>query len=137
GHIIKPRSRCKHKKKYLYEGKICYHIVSDAEFIGLSLVEKPIQKYSVIHDDSNLNFAQIDYLMQILDSPFEPWFSVKTKKAYPRSMFKNVDLNAKCPCTSGKAFVDCCEGNEQISIPHIVFSVKNPPKKAPLDYFPH
>ncbi|HDZ3730164.1 TPA: SEC-C domain-containing protein [Vibrio harveyi] len=137
GHVIKPRSRCKHKKQHLYDGKICHHIIGDVEFIGLSLVEKPVQKYSVVHDDSTLNFAQIDYLMQLLDSPFEPWTSKQTTKAYPRNMFTNVSLNAKCPCTSGKEFKDCCENKELISIPHIAFSVRNSPKKVPPDYFPH
>ncbi|EGQ8797784.1 hypothetical protein V6961_003215 [Vibrio parahaemolyticus] len=137
GHVIKPRSRCEHKKGHLYDGKICYHIISDFDFIGMSLVEKPVQKYSVVHDDSKLNFAQIDYLMQLLDSPFEPWQVSQTRKSYPRNMFNNVASNSECPCTSGALFKDCCEKKDQISIPHIAFSVKKAPKEVPPDYFPH
>ncbi len=137
GHIVKPRSRCEHKKGHLYEGKICHHIVRDCELVGISIVEKPVQKYSVMHDDSTLNFTHIDYLMNLLQMPFEHWDVQKTTKSYPRNMFNKVAIDSTCPCTSGKLFRDCCEKKEQINIPHIAFSLKKDPKEMPPDYFPH
>ena len=121
GHKIKPRSRCDHKKGKLYNGKLCLHEGHGMEFLEISIVSKPVQKYSVLHDDSTLDFSILEYLINILDYPFEQWSFEKTRMAFPREKFDLLSGKDKCPCQSGSLFKSCCFEKDDIEIPHIDF----------------
>ena len=118
---IRPRSRCSHKKGRIYNGELCLHVAHDLEFLELSIVTKPVQKYSVLHDDDTLDFSIIDHLLELLDHAFEDWRLNWTRKAFPIDRFSKVQPDAECPCKSGKTFEQCCLGKTEVEIPHVDF----------------
>lgn len=120
-HKIRPRSRCEHIKGKIYNGELCVHAGHDIEFKEISLVTKPVQKYSVVHNDETLDFSLINYLFTLLDNAFEEWDINWTKMSFPIERFSNVDSNDDCPCKSEKTFKDCCINKNEIEIPHVDF----------------
>lgn len=138
GHRIRPRSRCEHKKGKLYHGQLCLHVAHDMEFIELSVVTKPVQKYSVMHDDSTLNFTLIERLVNYLDHAFEDWNLQWTKMKFPIERFNRVSKNDKCPCKSEETFGTCCMGKKEVEIPHVNFIFSKPlPSDAENITFPY
>jgi len=132
GHKIRPRSRCSHEKGKVYGGELCLHIAHDMEFQEISLVTKPVQKYSVVHNDETLDFSLINYLVEILDNAFEEWGLNWTTKTFPIDKFSRVDSNSECPCKSGMRFGECCIEKNEIELPHVdfIFSKEIPEEKS-------
>lgn len=120
-HKIRPRSRCSHVKGKIYSGELCVHLGHDMEVLEISLVTKPVQKYSVAHNDETLDFSLINYLSDILDNAFENWEVYWTRMSFPIERFSQVDSGSDCPCKSGKKFEVCCLNEKEISIPHVDF----------------
>lgn len=125
-HRVRPRSRCEHKKGKIYNGELCLHIAHDIEFLELSIVSTPVQKYSLMHDDTALDFTLLQYLSDILENAFEEWDLNRTTMKFPRERFVNVKNEDKCPCQSGRDFQHCCKGEKEIEIPHIDFILSKP-----------
>ncbi|AXX59650.1 zinc chelation protein SecC [Vibrio vulnificus] len=121
GHKVRPRSRCEHQKGIVYNGKLCLHEGHDLEPIEISIVNKPVQKYSVMHNDSTLDFSVLEYLVSSLHNVFEPWDYEKKTMSFPREKFSMFSSNDLCPCKSGSIFSSCCEHKSEIEIPHIDF----------------
>lgn len=126
GHKVRPRSRCEHKKGKVYNGELCIHVVHDMEMIELSIVTKPVQKYSVMHDDSTLDFTLIERLVSYLDHAFEDWDLNWTKMKFPIERFSSVSKDDKCPCKSEEKFGACCMGKKDVEIPHVDFIFSKP-----------
>jgi len=138
GHKIRPRNRCSHVKGKVYLGKLCVHQQHDIFFKSISLVSNPVQKYSVVHDDKDLDFSILNYLMSIVDSPFEIWDIKWTTKVYPADQFSSCAADKKCPCDSGISFSQCCLGKAEIEIPHIEFLFNRPvSQEIPDNIFPY
>ncbi|QUM89532.1 hypothetical protein HWV03_12340 [Moritella sp. 36] len=137
-HKVRPRSRCEHKKGKLYNGELCSHVAHDLEMFEISIVSKPVQKYSVIHDDSTLDFTLLERLSIYLDNAFEEWDLNWTTMKFPVERFKNIKKEDKCPCESGNEFQACCIGKEEIEIAHLdfIFS-KALPNDAEAIMFPY
>ncbi|MGJ7462076.1 SEC-C domain-containing protein [Halomonas sp. MA07-2] len=120
-HKVRPRSRCGHKKGRIYNGELCLHVAHDMEFFEVSIVTKPVQKYSVLHDDETLDFSIINHLLELLDNPFENWGMSWTRQAFSIERFERVLPEDKCPCKSGKSFKECCLSKNEVEIPHVDF----------------
>ncbi|HDU4042401.1 TPA: hypothetical protein RFN24_002016 [Klebsiella aerogenes] len=120
-HRVRPRSRCGHKKGKIYNGELCLHIAHDMEFLEVSIVSTPAQKYSVMHDDATLDFTLIQYISNILENAFEEWDLNRTTMRFPKERFENVRNEDDCPCKSGREFHSCCSDKKEIEIPHIDF----------------
>lgn len=115
---IRPRNSCEHKKKKLYGGEICFHVGHELEFLEISIVSNPVQKYSLPLID--YDYTVINYVIDRLANPFEAWQPIVTTKTYPRNMFNSVLEEKNCPCKkSDKTFGECCSEKKQIEIPHI------------------
>lgn len=121
-HKIRPRSRCSHVKGKIYGGELCVHQMHNVEMLEISLVNKPVQKYSVAHNDETLDFSLINYLSDLLDNAFEYWEAHWTRMSFPIERFSQVDSDSDCPCKSGKRFEECCINEKEISIPHVNFN---------------
>lgn len=136
GHKVRPRSKCGHKKGKIYNGELCLHIAHDIEFLEVSIVSTPVQKYSVIHDDKTLDFTLLQYLSDVLENAFEDWDLSRTTKKFPRERFANVKDDDACPCKSGKKFQLCCKEKKEIEIPHIDFILSKhlPPDKEEIKF---
>lgn len=137
-HKIRPRSRCEHKKGKVYNGELCLHVAHDIEFLEISIVSKPVQKYSVMHNDETLDFSLLEYLFDILDSSFEEWDLNWTKMKFPSERFSSIGRKDKCPCKSDKTFEDCCINKTEIEIPHVDFIFSKPlPVEKEVIKFPY
>lgn len=137
-HKVRPRSRCEHIKGKVYNGELCVHEAHDMEFLEISIVNKPVQKYSVMHDDSTLDFTLIERLVSYLDHAFEDWDLNWTKMKFPIERFSSVLKDDKCPCKSEETFGACCMGKKYVEIPHIDFFFSKPlPSDAETITFPY
>jgi hypothetical protein len=137
-HKVRPRSRCEHKKGKVYNGEVCLHVVHDIEMLEISIVTKPVQKYSVMHDDSTLDFTLLNSLFKYLNNAFEYWDLDRTTRKFPIDRFGSVAESENCPCQSEKTFQDCCIEKEEIEIPHIDFMFsKSLPKESKIITFPY
>ena len=126
GHKVRPRSRCEHKKGKVYSGQLCVHEAHDMEVLEVSIVTKPVQKSSVMHDDSSLDFMLLERLSSCLDNAFEDWDVRWTKIKFPIARFSKVSKKDKCPCKSDKSFEVCCMGKKEVEIPHVDFLFSKP-----------
>jgi hypothetical protein len=138
GHKIRPRSRCLHVRGQIYNGELCSHQAHDLEIREISIVTKPVQKYSVMHDDETLDFSLLEYLCSHINSPFDEWEAHWTTRKFPRARFKAVTEDQKCPCQGGGFFGQCCSEKTEIEIPHVDFALKNGlNKQAEVEKFPY
>lgn len=112
------RNFCGHRKGYVYNGELCYNIVTKFEFKGVDIVFNPVHKYSVlfIKDESGKRQDKYDYtlikgLMTYWKKPFQRWtFEIEELHLSPTS-FPNLTDSSFCPCGSGLAYSECCKNN--------------------------
>lgn len=131
------RNPCGHVVGDIYNGEMCYRTVTEAEILGASIVENPGNKYSVAFIRSErtnetidqYNYATLDYLFQLIESPDESWDLEVSQREVTKADYGNANRNDPCPCNSGKKFKHCCIGRIGEKYPHYEFLVKNPNNK--------
>lgn len=130
------RNPCGHVVGEIYDGEMCHRIVTEAEVLGLSVVENPGNKYSVMftidpktnEKVDHYNYDSVDYLLKVIDSPYEKWNLEVMTKYHPHENYKDIGRNDKCPCNSRLKYKKCCLKEKGIKYPHYEFIVKNPIK---------
>lgn len=137
GAVISIRNHCGHEVGEIYNGEYCFRIVEKAEFIGMAMVENPVQKYSVpfLSDEKggekkdHYNYQVVKYLIDALISPYDEWQVQHFDKLHSHSAFLDIGRNEKCPCGSNKKYKKCCLPKDGVLMPHyeFIFS-KEPPK---------
>lgn len=122
------RKPCGHKVGEIYNGEHCGRVITKSKFIGLSLVDDPVQKYSVpfMSDPEGntvdqYNYSLVKYVAERWPSPFHGWSVTKTTALHPKSKFGKVGRNHQCPCESGDKYKKCCMHREGIVRPHYDF----------------
>ena len=135
GKLVSPRCECTHIPLKLYMGKLCQYIVESegAEFLGISIVKKPMDKYALLKvSGKDFDYKLLDSFAKRIDSPYRIW-TIKCSK-YKKDVFKNVNRNDLCPCGTGKKYKRCCYGtnNEFYNNTDIIFI--NPPAEYSYDY---
>lgn len=66
------RNRCEHTIGKIYMGKLCVRIITEMSFVGVSIVENPVDRYTVLQSkEINYNYSILDKLMEMLSSPFQ------------------------------------------------------------------
>lgn len=125
GKTMIPFSDCFHITGKVYDGEMCFGNVEEMDFLGVSVVTKPNQKYSVLFDDIDnpQKYEVLEHLIPQLKSEFIPWSYKKIIKydSYKKYTIKRNDF---CPCGSGKKFKKCCLLNGKgISYPHFEFTL--------------
>jgi hypothetical protein len=80
GQVVSISNPCKHRKGEIYNGEMCVHEITNAEFLELSLVTNPLQKYSVVFlsDENGDKKDHYDYrvvkkYISDLSDPFTEW----------------------------------------------------------------
>nr|WP_315245765.1 SEC-C domain-containing protein [uncultured Flavobacterium sp.] len=132
GEILKLRSPCGHRPGEIYGGEICFREITDFEIIGIALVENPVNKYSVAfikgseteEQKDHYDYSTLDYLMRIINQPYQPWDLVVHNILLPHSNYFNVKEEDACPCGSGKNYQDCCLGQKGVKGLHYEFIYK-------------
>lgn len=131
---ITPRSRCAHIAGEIYRGEMCVRIFKQATFLGMALVENPVQKYSVPFADGKdtYNYSLVEYFVEKILDPFTTWTVEETVKIHPHSQIKKHGRNALCPCGSEKKYKRCCLLSNGVPMPHFQFDFSNVKKGASL-----
>lgn len=131
---ISIRNPCGHIIGEIYNGEMCHRIVTEAEVLGISMVENPGNKYSVafLTDEKTgkqidqYNYQTIEYLFRHIHSPYEIWDLEVSERQVKKSDYGNIGRNDKCTCNSGKKFKKCCGLKIGEKYPHYEFIVINP-----------
>lgn len=113
---------------------MCHRIVDKSEILGISLVEDPGNKYSVMFKTDSSTGEQldhysydiIDYLFKNLTSPYEFWDLRVFQLEIKEEDFKDLNEKDNCNCNSGLKFKDCCNNKIGEKYPHYEFLVQNP-----------
>jgi hypothetical protein len=143
GRLVRPRTGCDHKLGDIYGGKMCFHIVTEADPISISLVENPVQKYSVAFPNHPTtgekgdfyNYSAVEYARSIIRDPFDQWSVERKTKLWPHSHFPDVKRNDACPCGSTKKYKKCCGPKESVLMPHFEFHLSTEaPSGIPNDF---
>lgn len=137
---ISIRNPCGHIIGEIYNGEMCQRIVTEAEILGISLVENPGNKYAVMFltDEKTgkqidqYNYQTIDYLFCHINSPYEIWDLEVSEREIKKGDYKNIGRNDKCSCNSGKKFKKCCGLRIGEKYPHYEFILVNPIDKTLL-----
>tara|TARA_R110002049_G_scaffold2511_6_gene18402 strand:+ start:4160 stop:5005 length:846 start_codon:yes stop_codon:yes gene_type:complete len=134
------RKPCGHITGEIYDGEMCYRIVTEAEIMGISLVENPGNKYSVMflkdettdEEIDQYDYTSVDYLFDHIESPYEEWNLEVLQMKIRKEHYGDIGRNEKCSCGSNKKFKKCCSNNIGKYYPHYKFVLKNPSKKMIL-----
>lgn len=137
---ISIRNPCGHIVGEIYNGEMCHRIVTEAEVLGVSLVENPGNKYSVmfLSDEKtgkqidHYNYDTIDYLFDCLESPYEFWDLEVSERIITKNDYGKLGRNDLCSCGSGKKFKKCCLNKIGDKYPHYEFLLLNPTNKTML-----
>jgi hypothetical protein len=136
---VLPRSFCGHRVGEIYDGEMCYRTVTKLELMGISMVDKPAQKYSVVfmtdektgkqHD--HYRYDLVKYAIEALRDPFDPWSVERSSRRQPHSRFADVGRDEPCPCESGRQYNNCCLPDNGVLRPHFQFTFETaPPHKV-------
>jgi hypothetical protein len=128
--VLSPRNPCGHIPGKIYDRKLCEVVIDDLEFISLSMVENPVQKYSVPfakdektgEEFDHYDYSTVRYLFEKLTTPFDRWSFKKSRRLVRNYEIQKQSRNEKCICGSGKKYKKCCIDKERLEIPHIQFS---------------
>jgi len=126
---ISIRNSCGHIVGEIYNGEMCHRIVTESEILGISLVENPGNKYSVmfLKDEKTdeqidqYNYDAIDYLFDLINSPYEIWNLEVSQRELKKEDYGDVGRNDLCTCNSGKKFKKCCITKIGEKYPHYEF----------------
>jgi len=118
--------------------------VVEADFLIISLVRNPVQKYSVgFLTDVNgqkvdqYNYSNVGFIAQRVVSPWHGWQAISTTCEVMAEEVAHIKTSVPCPCISGKDFGSCCAGKEKFVVPHleIVFLVSPPSGLSNVELF--
>lgn len=129
---FKLRGGCDHIVGEIYGGNMCHRILTEVEPLEISVVENPVQKYSVVFGPEVVyDYGAIRYVVHGLQSPWHPWKfrAIETKQ----EIFPGIRRNETCPCGSSKKYKKCCL---QIPKTHTHYDIvfKYPPPSSLPNY---
>lgn len=138
------RNTCGHIKGEIYSGEMCCREIKRVKPLEVSIVERPVQKYSVAFTSDpetgekvdHYDYSLVQYVTRGLREPFDEWDSRWTQRRQPHSRYKHVGRNEACPCESNKKYKKCCLNESGVLRPHveITFSIPPPENLPPVMY---
>lgn len=101
---ISIRNPCEHIVGEIYDGEMCYRIATESEILGISLVENPGNKYSVMFlkdkkTDEKIdqyNYDTIDYLFDLINSPYDIWNLEVSEREIRKEDYGKIGRNDLC-----------------------------------------
>ncbi len=132
---ISIRRRCDHETGEIYDGFMCGEVITAAEPLEVSMVDTPLQKYSVPffkdpktgEQVDHYDYTMVSYVIKGLRNPFDSWSAQWTKARHPHSRFKHVAPRESCPCESGATYEMCCLKESGVLRPHLQVEFTTPP----------
>lgn len=137
----KLRNSCGHKIGEIYGGEVCCQVVTKADLLEMSLVTKPVQKYSVpfTRDEEtgeqvdHYDYSLVEYVASCISGPFSDWNVKWSTKRHPHSHFSEVRPEDSCPCESEQSYQNCCLKKSGVLRPHLdLILYESPPPSVPL-----
>lgn len=122
------RGGCGHQVGEVYGGHMCVRNIASADMLEISLVNHPVQKYSVAFPEGvRFNYGAVKYLIDSLASPWHAWTYGRTLVDTGRPIYSGVGRNERCACRSGRKFKYCCSG-KTVQQPHyeLIFAEEPP-----------
>jgi hypothetical protein len=133
---ITPRASCGHKKGNLYNGEMCHHIVEEMDLVSISLVEQPVQRYSVLFLESedgtqrdHYDYGNVKFIADRVASSFYEWKYERITRLVTAAEVAHLFADQHCPCLSGKRFGECCNNKKEFEIPHLQVTFSVPPPR--------
>lgn len=115
--VITIRNRCEHKPGEIYNGELCLKVAGDIEFIGVSIVKNPFDKYTVLFPEGmEYDYGAIIELMKFWKHPYEKWKLISFREV--KKEYKEIGRNNLCPCGSQRKYKKCCLISGEDSYPH-------------------
>lgn len=122
GAPVDPWSDCGHEVGKLYDGDVCHRIVRDFELLSISVVEKPVQKFSVLHPENPaFDYSPLNFVLARLPHPFFEWRVERGTATHPTSVVGPLADDELCPCGSKGPYAACCKGKPSIVLQHLEF----------------
>lgn len=133
GKINTIRNRCKHEVGELYMGEMASRKVEDMEFIAMSIVKNPFDKYTVLFPEGlEYNCEALDTLIMGLNTPYDRWILEIEKNI--KLEFVKAKRNKLCPCGSGKKYKKCCCDTDVETTVHNKIILLDNPNVKPVPY---
>lgn len=133
GKVNTIRRRCEHEVGQLYMGEMCGRRIEDVEFLAVSIVTNPFDKYTVLFiDGKEYNYEVLDTLAGGLNTPYDRWMLKIEKRIRPE--FERTRRNSLCPCGSGKKYKKCCSGTEAELTSHHKITLLDNLNFTPMPY---
>jgi hypothetical protein len=136
--IVRPRTGCTHRLREIYEGEMCFHIITKMQALGVGMVSNPVQKYSVAfisgkngESIDQYDYTPIKYALKISDSLFPDWTVKRSVRLQPHARFSHVGRNERCPCGQDKKYKKCCLLKAGVAQPHLEFRVSGNRQSLP------
>ncbi len=137
--IIDVNAPCGHKVGEIYNGEDCMRIITKPKLLGVDIVENPVHKSCVmfhVGDDGTqkdlYNYTAIEYLMKLINSPYETWDLEVQYQFIPHTQFSEYSKEDRCPCGSLQNYKDCCLKEAGVKTLSFEFIVKHPSDKKIL-----
>ena len=115
---------------------MCFHIVEEVEFLSLSVVEQPVQRYSVAflaNEDGtqrdHYNYGNVKFVVDRVASPYHEWTQERMTRLVNAVEVSHLPAQHPCPCLSGKIFAECCSTKTQFEVPHLQLTFAVPPPR--------
>ena len=132
---VTPWGECEHEPGRVYNGVCCHHAVIDLEFVSVSLVQNPVQKYSAIHvrkdehgqDVEIYKYDTVRFVAERIASPFDRFQMIWTKVLHPHKLFSDRKKEGPCPCESGRSYDHCCWQRDGVLRPHMQIAFEKQP----------
>jgi len=130
--VVRIRHPCGHRVGEIYSGERCSRIVTKADFVGVSLVKSPVQKYSVPfmtdpttgESRDHYDYKLVRYLAERWDSPFQEFTYEWSERVEPHQRFVGTGRNEQCPCGSGTKYKRCCLRGPGVKVKHCEFDFR-------------
>jgi len=138
---VLPRSFCGHRVGEIYSGEMCHRIITKlGGGLGIGIVDKPVQKYSVLFlgdktgegRRDQYNYELVQYAIALLREPFDAWEVERSNRRQPHARYSDVGRNGPCPCESGKKYKKCCLPEAGVLRPHYEFTFAVQPPEGVL-----
>jgi hypothetical protein len=135
--VVVPHAFCGHRAGEIYNGELCYRIITKLDVLGVSMVDNPVPKYSVLFLSDKetgkmrdqYNYALVEYPIKALREPFDAWHVERTTRRQPHSRYADVGRNDPCPCDSGKKYKKCCLPEAGVLRPHYQYTFTCEPRE--------
>lgn len=119
---------CRHRRRKLYAGELCYDVVEDFELITFDIVPNPVVKAAVLMNpqSDHYDYSLLKAALKIAITPRDCFTAFKINVPLAKHSGINSPTST-CPCKrSIRTYEDCCISRPTIETNHFIFDVLSP-----------